>query len=148
MSEIRQKADEKSISEIILGNVSQNPRVESKEDVLESTTLSQMVVSHEEEILAQSFGEPSDEELDEWTNNRADDEQWGRDGVHEDDIILITKDRRTPTPTNNDCISNIYGYEEVDDPTMPTAIFYRYCKPQTSLEEVQRRENFRERRRE
>ena len=78
MSEIRLRADDKSTSEIILGNVSQNPRVESKEDIFESTTLSHMVVSHEEEILAQSFGEPSDEELDEWTkvsNNRTDDEQ-------------------------------------------------------------------------
>ena len=151
MSGIRQKADEKSTSEIILGNVSQYPRVESKEDVFESTMLSQMEVSHEEEILAQSFGEPSDEELDEWTkvlNNRADDEQWGRDGVHKDDMVLITKDRSDPTPTNNDCIINIYGYEEVDDPTIPTAVFYRYCKPPTSLEDVQRRENFHERRRE
>ena len=76
----------------------------------------------------------------------ADDEQWGRDSVHEDDMVLITKERSDPTPTNNDCISNIYGYEEVDNPTIPTAVFYRYCKPPTSLEEVQLRENFRERR--
>ena len=50
--------------------------------------MSQVVISHVEEVLAQSFGEPSDEELEEWTkvlNNKADDEQWGRDGVHEED---------------------------------------------------------------
>ena len=83
-----------------------------------------MVISHEEEVLAQSFGEPSDEELEEWTkvsNNKADDELWVRDGVHEEDMAHITKDRSDPT--NNDCISNINGVEEVDDQAMPTAIF-------------------------
>ena len=97
--------------------------------------MSQVVIAHEEEVLAQSFGEPSDEELEQWTkilDNRADDEQWGRDGVHEEDMALITKDRSDPIPTNNDCISNIYGYEEIDDQAIPTAIYYRYCKPPTS----------------
>ena len=101
----------------------------SSNDVLESTTMSQVIIAHEEEVLAQSVAEPSDEDLDEWNkvlNNKADGEQWGRDGVHEEDMLLITKDRRDPTPTNNGCISNIYGYEEVDNPTIPTAVFYRY----------------------
>ena len=113
--------------------------------------MSQVVISYEEEVLAQSFGGPSDKELEQWSkflNDKPDDEQWGRDGVHEEDMALITKDRSDPTLTNNDCISNIYGYEEEDDPAIPTATFYRYCKPPISLEEVQRREHFRERRRE
>ena len=36
-------------------------------DVLESTTMSQILIAHEEEVLTQSFDEPSDEELEEWT---------------------------------------------------------------------------------
>ena len=148
--EIKEGVADRNPSKDTVEDIPQSQTVKSDSDILESTIMSQVIISHEEEILAQSCGEPSDEDLDEWTkilNNKADDEQWGRDGVHEEDMWLITKDRSNPTPTNNDCISNIYGYEEVDDPAIPTAIFYRYCKPPTSLEEVQRRENFRERRR-
>ena len=146
--EIKMEPTKNNTSVIMLGDSSQTPI--SNSDALESTTMSQVVIAHEEEVQAQSFGAPSDEELEQWTkvlNNRADDEQWCRDGVHEEDMALVTRDRSDPIPTNNDCISNIYGYEEVDDPAIPTAIYYRYCKPPTSLEEVQRRENFRERRR-
>ena len=57
-------------------------------------------------------------------------------------------DRIDPTPTNRDLISYIYGYYEKDDPTIPTAKYYRWCKPPTSIEELHRRENFRTRRRE
>ena len=147
--EIKMEPTERNMSITMLRESSQTPI--SSNDALESTTMSQVVIAHEEEVFAQSFGEPSDEELEQWTkilNNKADDEQWGRDGVHEKDMALITRDRNDPTPTNNDCISSIYVYEEVDDPAIPTATFYRYCKPPTSIEEVQRRENFRERRRE
>ena len=145
--EIETKPTERETS--IITNEDSWQILKPSSDVLESTTMSQILIAHEEEALAQSFGEPSDEEIEEWTkvlNDKADDEQWGRDGVNEEDMELITKDRSNPIPTNNDCISNIYEYEEVDDPAIPTAIFYRYCKPPTSLEEVQRRENFRERR--
>ena len=110
--EINVEPTERNPKDTILGNTSQP----------EPTTMSQVVISHEEEVSAQNFGEQSDEELVEWTevlNNKADDEQWGMDGVHEEDMVLITRDRNNPTPTNNDCISNIYGYEEVDDPTIP-----------------------------
>ena len=62
-------------------------------------------------------------------------------------MALITRNRTDPTPTNNDCVSNIYGYEEKDDPTIPTDEYYRWSKPTTSIEEVERRENFRNRRR-
>ena len=137
--EIKLEPTEKNKSVIMLRDSSQTLIPNS--DVLEFTTMSQVVIAHEEEVLAQSFGEPSDEELEQWTkilNNRADDEQWGRDGVHEEDMALITKDRSNPVPNNNDCISNIYEYEEVDDPAIPTPIFYRHCKPPTSLEELQR----------
>ena len=51
---------------------------EGLRDELEPTTMSQVMISHEEEVSAQSFGDPSDEELEEWTkvlNNKADDEQ-------------------------------------------------------------------------
>ena len=144
--EIKTETTEKYPSENTLGNTSQILTDGSDNKELEPTTISQVVIAHEEEVLAQSFGEPSDEDLEQWTkilNDKADDEQWRKDGVHEEDIALITKDRSDPTPFNNDCISNIYGYEEVDDPAKPTAIFYRYCKPPSSLEEVHRRKNFR-----
>ena len=62
--EIKQKTNERSTSEIIQGNVSQTSMVESNDDVLESTTMSQVVIAHEEEVLTQSFSESSDEELD------------------------------------------------------------------------------------
>ena len=74
-------------------------------------------------------------------------EGWGRDGIHEEDMSIITRDRLDITPTNRDCISNIYGYYENDNPAIPTEINYRWCKPATTLEELYRREMFRVRRR-
>ena len=59
----------------MLGDSSQTPM--SNSDALESSTMSQVVIAHEVEVQAQSFGEPSDEELEQWTqalNNRADNE--------------------------------------------------------------------------
>ena len=132
--ETKEELKEKGTSEIVPGNVTRTPTAETNIETLESTTMSQVVIAREEEVLAQSFGEPSNEEIEEWTkilNNKADDEQLGRDDVHEEDMELITKDRSDPIPTNNDCISSIYCYEKADDPTIPTAIFYRYCKPLT-----------------
>ena len=63
-------------------------------------------------------------------------------------MAMITRDRIDTTPTNRDCISNIYGYYENDNPAIPTEIFYRWCKPETTLEGIHRRENFLARRRE
>ena len=54
-------------------------------------------------------------------------EGWGRDGIHEEDLAMITRDRLDITPTNRDCISNIYGYYENDNPAIPTVIYYRWC---------------------
>ena len=75
-------------------------------------------------------------------------EKWGRAGIHEDDMAIIKRDRLDTTPPNRDCISNIYEYYENDNPAISTEVYYRWCKPPTSVEEVHRRENFRVRRRE
>ena len=76
--EVKTKPTEKYPSKTVLGNTPQTLMNESNNEILESTTMSQAVIAHEEEVRAQSFGEPSDEELEEWTkilNNKADDEQ-------------------------------------------------------------------------
>ena len=59
-------------------------------------------------------------------------------------MTIITRDRIDATPTNRDCISNIYGYYENDNPAIPTE---RWCKPETTIEGMHIRENFRSRRR-
>ena len=59
--EVKAEPNERNPSENILGNTSQNLIFESNNDVLEPTTMSQVVISHVEEVLAKSFGEPSDE---------------------------------------------------------------------------------------
>ena len=44
-------------------------------------------------------------------------------------MSIITKDLIDKTPTNRDCISNIYGYYEKDIPAIPAEIYYRWYKP-------------------
>ena len=63
-------------------------------------------------------------------------------------MAIITSDRIDTRPTNRDCISYIYGYYENDNPAIPTEIYYRWCKPETTPEGMHRRENFTVRRRE
>ena len=91
--EIKEGVTDRNPSKDIVEDIPQSQTFKSDSDIFESTNMSQGIISHEEEVLAQSCGEPSDEDLDEWTkilNNKADEEQWGRDGVHEEDMALIT----------------------------------------------------------
>ena len=60
--EIKMEPTEKNTSVIMLRDSSQTTIPNS--DVLESMTMSQVVIAHEEEVFAQSFSEPSDEELE------------------------------------------------------------------------------------
>ena len=93
--------------------------LDTSRDELEPTTISQVMISHEEEVSAQSFGERSDKELEEWTkvlNNRADDEQWVRDGVHEDDMALITKDRSDPPQPTTIALAIYMGTKKLMTP--------------------------------
>ena len=55
-------------------------------------------------------------------------------------MAIITRDRIDTTPTNRDCISNIYGYYENDNPEIPTEIYYRWCKPESTTNGMHRRE--------
>ena len=80
--EIKEGVTERSPSKDIVEDIPQSQTVKSNSitDILELTTMSRVIISHEEEVLAQSCGETSDEDLDECTkilNNKADDEQWG-----------------------------------------------------------------------
>ena len=63
--EVKIEPTERCPSENTLGSTSQILMDESNSNVLDPTTMSQVVIAHEEEFLAQSFGEPSDEELEE-----------------------------------------------------------------------------------
>ena len=62
-------------------------------------------------------------------------------------MIGIKQKDINKTPTNADCIKYLYNYEEVDDPKVPDAIYYRRCKKPITAEEVYRRRSFRIRRR-
>ena len=73
--------------------------------------------------------------------------KWGGDGVPETDMVGIKQGATNKTPTNADCIEYLYGYEEIDDPKIPDAIYYRRCKKPTATEELYRRHSFRVRRR-
>ena len=116
-------------------------------------TMSQIIVDHEEIVSAQEpvFDQPTeDPEPEDWVTillRGKQPEGWGRDGIHEEDMAIITRDRLDTTPTNRDCISNIYGYYVNDNPAIPTEIYYRWCKLETTAEGMHRRENFRSRRR-
>ena len=84
--EITPEEVERDPREIILVNSSKILILETNKTAPEPTTTSQVVIPHEEEVTSQNFGELSDEELEEWIevlNTNANDEQWGRDGVHE-----------------------------------------------------------------
>ena len=54
--------------------------------------------------------------------------KWGGDGVPENDMVGIKQGVANKIPTNADCIKYLYGYEEIDDPKIPDAIYYRLCK--------------------
>ena len=54
--------------------------------------------------------------------------KWGGDGVPENDMIGIKQGATNKTPTNDDCIKYLHGNEEIDDPKVPDAIYYRRCK--------------------
>ena len=69
--------------------------------------------------------------------------KWGGDGVPENDMIGIKQGATNKTPTNADCIKYLHGYEEIDDPKVPDAIYYRRCKKPTTAEELYRRSSFR-----
>ena len=73
--------------------------------------------------------------------------KWGGEGVPECDMIGIKQKDTNKTPTNADYIKYLYNYEEVDDPKVPDAVYYRRCKRPTKAEEVYRRISFRIRRR-
>ena len=99
-------------------------------------------------VAAQDPFDQPQEEIEDWStilSRGKQQEKWGREGIHEDDLAIMIADRIDPTPTNRDLISYIW---EKDDPTIPTAKYYRWCKPPTSIEELHRRENFRTLRRE
>ena len=118
----------------------------------ETSTMSQITIDHEEIASAQesTFEQPQ-EEPEDWLTTltrRKQQYKWGREGIHEEDMLIITRDRIDTTPTNKVLISNIYGYYENNNPAIPTEIYYRCCKPATTAEELHRRENFRIRRRE
>ena len=59
----------------------------------------------------------------------------------------IVRNRKNKTPTNADCITYLYDYIEMNDPRIEDQIYYRRCKPPTTIEEVYRRHTFRIRRR-
>ena len=61
----------------------------------------------------------------------------------EADMVDIKQGAVNKTPTNADCIKYLYGYEEIDDPKIPDAIYYRRCKKPTTAEELYRRHSFR-----
>ena len=106
--EIKVEQIEQDPMNIVLENPTNNPVSNKSNDEPEPTTLCQVLLS--QVVAMQDFGIPSDEELEEWaevSKTRTIDEPWGRDSVHEEDMALITRDRTDPTPTNNDCISNI-----------------------------------------
>ena len=100
--------------------------------------MSQITVDHEEIVSAQEptldqpLEDPEPEDWDTILLRGKQPEGWGRDGIHEEDMAMITRDRLNTTPTNRDCISNIYGYYENDNPAIPTEIYYRWCKPETT----------------
>ena len=73
--------------------------------------------------------------------------RWGADGVPDEEIQKIVRNRESKTPTNADCITYLYEYIEMDDPRIADHMYYRRCKPPTTIEEVYRRYTFRIRRR-
>ena len=73
--------------------------------------------------------------------------KWGGEGVPENDMVGIKQGAINKTPTNADCIKYLYGYEEINDPKILDAIYYRKCKKPTTAEELYRRRSFRIRRR-
>ena len=73
--------------------------------------------------------------------------EWGSEGVTNEEMVIIKKHHACKVPTNADCIKQLNGHEEVDDPRVPDHIHYRRCKRPTTLEEVYRRWSFRIRRR-
>ena len=73
--------------------------------------------------------------------------QWGADGVPNEEMENIVRNRNNKTPTNADCITYLYDYIEMDDPRIEDHLCYRRCKPPTTIEEVYRRHTFRVRRR-
>ena len=145
--EIKQEPQEKNPRVIII--VDPNTQL-SQVAHPETLSTSQKPVDHEEVVSAQDpFDQPQDE-IEDWStilSRGRQQEKWGREGIHEDDLAIMIADRADPAPTNRDLISYIYGYYERDDPTIPTARYYRWCKPPTSIEELHRREGFGTRRR-
>ena len=61
--------------------------------------------------------------------------KWGGEGVQERDMVGIKEKDTNKTPTNADYIKYLYGYEEIDDPKIPDAIYCRRCKKPTTAEE-------------
>ena len=114
--------------------------------------MSQTLLFHEEVMsLQEPIFEQPQEEPEDWITtlilSKQQDEKLGRKEIQEDDMAIITRDLIYKKPTNRDCISNIYGYYENDNPAIPTAIYYRWCKPPTTAEKLECRANFRARRR-
>ena len=73
--------------------------------------------------------------------------RWGAEGVPNEEMKIIVRNRKNKTPTNADCITYLYDYIEMDDPRIEDHIYYRRCKPPMTIEEVYRRHTFRVRRR-
>ena len=73
--------------------------------------------------------------------------KWGTQGVPNEEIEKIVKNRPNKIPTNADCITYLYDYIELDDPKIEDHFYYRRCKRPTNLEELYRRHTFRIRRR-
>ena len=73
--------------------------------------------------------------------------RWAADGVPDEEIQKTVRNRENKTPTNADCITYLYEYIEMDDPRIADHMYYRRCKPPTTIEEVYRRHTFRIRRR-
>ena len=73
--------------------------------------------------------------------------RWGGEGVPNEEMENVVRKRKNKTPTNADCITYLYEYIEMDDPRIEDHIYYRRCKPPTTIEEVYRRHTFRVRRR-
>ena len=149
----------KNIDDDII-EIKAEPQENNSEDTTKQSTslsqaeiiiASQMIVDHEEitstqePTLEQPLEEPEDWEA--ILLKAKIPEGWGRDGIHEEDMAMITQDRLDTIPTNRDCISNIYGYNENDNPAILAEIYYRWCKPDTTIEGMHRTENFRSRRR-
>ena len=77
----------------------------------EITTMSQITIDPEEIVSAQeSTFEKPQEEPEDWLKTLTrgkQQEKWGREGIYEADMLIITRYRIDTTPTNRNLINNI-----------------------------------------